>query len=53
MALQNRKYNFTLINHFDKDYINILRKNNISSSRTSNCNPYQNAIDERINGILK
>jgi len=60
MALQNRIYNLPIIHHSDKgvqycskEYTNILRENNISSSTTTNGDPYQNAIAERVNGILK
>jgi len=30
-----------------------LTKNNIKCSMTQNANPYENAVAERINGILK
>jgi len=59
-ALKNKIYNRTLIHHSDrgiqycsKNYISILGKHNIISSTTQNSDPYENAIAERINGILK
>ncbi len=60
MALKNRMYNDELIHHSDrgfqycsKIYTNTLRKNKIKISVTQNGSPYENAIAERINGILK
>lgn len=61
MAVKNRKYkSLKLIHHSDKgiqyccnDYQNILNKNNIYCSMTESYDPYQNAIAERVNGILK
>ena len=59
-ALRNRKYTHDLIHHSDRGlqycssgYINILIKNSIKISMTENGDPYENAIAERINGILK
>jgi len=59
-ALKNRKYNHDLIHHSDRglqycsvDYINKLKENNVKISMTENGDPYENAIAERINGILK
>lgn len=59
-ALKNRKYTHDLIHHSDRglqycsaDYINILKENNVLISMTENGDPYENAIAERINGILK
>jgi len=59
-ALKNRKYTHDLIHHSDRglqycsaDYINILKENNVIISMTENGDPYENAIAERINGILK
>ena len=50
----------SLIHHSDRglqycsdEYQKILEKNNISCSMTQNSDPYENAIAERINGILK
>jgi transposase InsO family protein len=60
MALKNRIYYQKLIHHSDrgsqycsKDYVNILLENNISISMTENGDPYENAIAERVNGIIK
>jgi putative transposase len=59
-ALKNKKYTHDLIHHSDRglqycsaDYINILKENNVKVSMTENGDPYENAIAERINGILK
>lgn len=59
-ALKNRKYAHDLIHHSDRglqycsaDYINTLKNNNVKISMTENGDPYENAIAERINGILK
>ena len=59
-ALKNRKYTHDLIHHSDRglqycsaDYINTLKENNVIISMTENGDPYENAIAERINGILK
>lgn len=61
MAIKNRKYpNAALIHHSDRGlqycsavYTNLLNKNNIKISMTENGDPYENAIAERVNGILK
>jgi len=61
MALKNRKYkNEPMIHHSDRglqycsnEYQRILDKNAILSSMTEQYDPYENAIAERINGILK
>ncbi len=60
MALSKRKYNNQLIHHSDRGlqycssgYVSLLNKNNIDISMTQDGNPYDNAIAERINGILK
>lgn len=61
MALKNRVYkNEPIIHHSDRglqycsnEYQKILDKNNIQSSMTEQYDPYENAIAERINGILK
>lgn len=49
-----------LIHHSDrglqycsKDYVNLLQYNGIRISMTENGDPYENAVAERINGILK
>jgi len=60
MALENRKYNNKLVHHSDRGlqycssgYVKILNENNVSISMTQCGSPYDNAIAERINGILK
>ncbi|MDO5981353.1 IS3 family transposase [Flavivirga spongiicola] len=61
MALGNRMYkNQPLIHHSDRglqycsnEYQQLLMSNNISSSMTEKYDPYENAIAERVNGILK
>lgn len=59
-ALKRREYTHDLIHHSDRglqycsaDYINTLKENNVKISMTENGDPYENAIAERINGILK
>ena len=61
MALKNRIYkNEPIIHHSDRglqycsnEYQKILDKNDIQPSMTEQYDPYENAIAERINGILK
>lgn len=61
MAIKNREYkDLPLIHHSDKgvqyccnEYQNVLKKNNIKTSMTVAYDPYQNAVAERVNGILK
>ena len=62
MALESmpRELRQGLIHHSDrgtqyccKDYVDILRDNHIRISMTENGDPYENAIAERVNGILK
>lgn len=60
MAVKSRKHNKPLIHHSDRGlqycssiYQAELRKNNIKPSMTEGGNCYQNALAERINGILK
>ena len=60
MALANRKYSSSLIHHSDRGlqycsagYVKLLEDNKISISMTQDGNPYDNAVAERINGILK
>lgn len=60
MALDHRNYNQELIHHSDRgsqycsgDYVSILTQNNIAISMTENGNPYENALAERVNGIIK
>ena len=60
-ATRNRKYpKQTLIHHSDRglqycsnQYQKILDRNDIRCSMTESYDPYQNAVAERINGILK
>ncbi|MEC3905709.1 IS3 family transposase [Tamlana sp. 2201CG12-4] len=61
MAISNRSYSKEpIIHHSDRglqycanEYQKILNINNIRSSMTEKYDPYENAIAERINGILK
>ena len=61
MALKSRKdKGLTLVHHSDRglqycadDYQSALNKNGIKCSMTNNGDPYENAVAERINGILK
>ncbi|MEI9942819.1 MAG: IS3 family transposase [Chitinophagaceae bacterium] len=60
MALQNGGNKDELIHHSDRgvqycstDYVNMLVFNNIKISMTENGDPLENAIAERVNGILK
>lgn len=61
MALRNNKENLgRLIHHSDRgsqyccsDYVGILNDNYIRISMTQNGDPKENAIAERVNGILK
>lgn len=61
MAIAERKYPLTkLIHHSDrgsqycsKSYVDMLTDHNIAVSMTENGDPYENAIAERVNGILK
>ncbi len=59
-ALKSRKYNHDLVHHSDRglqycsaEYVKKLNDNNVKISMTENGDPYENAIAERINGILK
>lgn len=59
-AIRNRKYGHSLIHHSDRglqyccaDYQKVLVQAGISPSMTEQYDPYQNAVAERINGILK
>lgn len=59
-AIKNRRYKHTLIHHSDrglqycsKEYTETLRKSEILISMTENSDPYENAVAERVNGILK
>jgi len=60
MALSNRIYDESIIHHSDRgsqycshNYVNLLLKNNIAISMTENGDPYENALAERVNGIIK
>ena len=60
MALRNNPVLGRLIHHSDRgsqyccsDYVKILRNNFIKISMTQNGDPRENAIAERVNGILK
>lgn len=60
MAIRARSFDSTLIHHSDRglqycsaEYINCLTDHQIDVSMTQNGDPYENAIAERINGILK
>lgn len=61
MALASRIYSKrALIHHSDRgsqycsaDYVRILKENDIAISMTENGDPYENALAERVNGILK
>ena len=57
---QRRDKRKTLIHHSNRglqycsdQYQKLLHKNNIKCSMTQNSDPYENAVAERINGILK
>lgn len=61
MALASRKYDHqSLIHHSDrgsqyccKEYVALLTSNKIAISMTENGDPYENALAERVNGIIK
>lgn len=60
MALKNRKYQGNLIHHSDRGlqycsagYIRTLQQKSIAISMTEDGSPYDNAIAERVNGVLK
>lgn len=60
MALQTRKKNCKLIHHSDRGiqycsaaYVEILNNGEIDVSMTQSGSPYENALAERMNGILK
>ena len=60
MALNNRFYNQSIIHHSDRgsqycshNDVDLLLKNNIAISMTENGDPYENALAERMNGIIK
>ncbi|WP_342328044.1 IS3 family transposase [Pedobacter sp. FW305-3-2-15-E-R2A2] len=61
MAVKTRKHpQDQLIHHSDrgsqycsKNYVDLLTENQVAISMTENGDPYENAIAERVNGILK
>jgi putative transposase len=60
MALKNNQVKAGLIHHSDrgiqyccKEYTSILKKKKAIISMTENGSPYENALAERVNGILK
>jgi putative transposase len=61
MAINNRSYaGQPLIHHSDRgsqyccaEYVKMLKENNVSISMTQHGDPYENALAERVNGILK
>jgi putative transposase len=60
MAIGNRQYTTALIHHSDRGsqycsapYVQLLTDNQIQISMTQDGSPYDNAVAERINGILK
>ena len=61
MAIANRMYkDEQLIHHSDRgiqycshEYQKVLKRNGINCSMTESYDPYQNAVAERVNGILK
>jgi transposase InsO family protein len=59
-ALAQKPADAVVIHHSDRgiqycstEYTNLLQKNNCMISMTQNSDPYENAIAERVNGILK
>lgn len=60
MAISNRMYNDPIIHHSDRgsqycshQYVSLLHQNRIGISMTENGDPYENALAERVNGIIK
>jgi transposase InsO family protein len=60
MALKGVKYPDKLIHHSDrgiqycsKAYVNLLKRHNVRISMTEESHVYENALAERVNGILK
>ncbi|WP_372938729.1 IS3 family transposase [Seonamhaeicola sp.] len=60
MALNNKAYQESMIHHSDRgsqycshQYVGLLLKNKMAISMTENGDPYENAIAERVNGIIK
>lgn len=59
-AIKSRQYKGKLIHHSDRGlqycssgYVNVLQSNCLSISMTEDGSPYDNALAERVNGILK
>ena len=59
-AIRRRRYTGKLIHHSDRGlqycshlYTSLLKKNDITISMTEAGDPYENAVAERVNGILK
>ena len=61
IAMKNHRHHETnLIHHSDRgiqycceEYVNLLKRNKIQISMSAPGNPYENAVAERVNGILK
>ena len=62
MALRSRRLDspYILVHHSDRgiqycssDYVELLTKSDIAISMTQNGSPYENALAERVNGIIK
>lgn len=60
MAYSNRQYYGNLIHHSDrgsqyccKNYVDLLIEHGVAISMTENGDPYENALAERVNGIIK
>jgi putative transposase len=60
MAIGQRKYNRPIIHHSDRGlqycstlYVQLLKDSGMKISMTQDGSPYDNAVAERINGILK
>lgn len=60
MALRARSYSAGLTHHSDrgaqycsKDYVGLLQREQIAISMTERGDPYENALAERMNGIIK
>ena len=60
MAIDNRRKGCKLVHHSDRGiqycsaaYVEILQYNKIDISMTQSGSPYENALAERMNGILK
>ena len=60
MAIKNRQYKSTCIHHSDrglqyisKEYTEVIKSNRFVTSTTQDGSPYENAVAERINRIIK